>query len=152
MSVASSQGRVRSPGPAWARYRVYEPGAAARSRPWLLGTGPDQKSSCPPCLPTPPSASRQAEGRQAGQGSASGHIEGGFPFPDIFRDGSWLHFWMLNGKSLRLGFRCRCLRCRMDASAVGFTLRMRQEDVGLTGQRRSLDGGSLAGGIWSLGF
>lgn len=104
------------------------------------------------CLPARSTERWEAGRAQAGrQGSASGHIEGGFPFPEIFRGGSWLRFWMLNGKSVRLGFGSRRLRRRMETSAAALALHMRQEDVGLTGQRQSLDGGSLAGRIWSLG-
>lgn len=129
MSVASSQGRVCSlPGHVTGRASL------ERQRGADHGHQARGQTRNPHVLPAASSrsAGRQAECRQAGQQRLWAH-RGRLSLPEIFRGGSWLRFWMLNGKRLCLGFRSRCLRCRMDTSA-GLALRTRQEDVGPTGQ------------------
>lgn len=71
--------------PAWARHRACEPGAAARSRPWPPGTGPDQKSSRPPCCQLP--ECWEAGRVQAGRAAPLGTSREAFPSRDLQR---WL--------------------------------------------------------------
>lgn len=139
MGVALSQDRVCSLGPAWACLA------------WGQTRNPHLLPACQlyGARGGRQSAGRaQAERRQAGQCPGAHRRRLSLP-RDLQR---WvLAFWLQNGASLLLGFRSWSPCRRTDTSAARLALRTRQEDMGLAGQRRSLDGGSLAGGIWSLG-